>query len=269
MLRDGAKWREVELATIAFGYGLTVTPLQVAAALAAIGNHGVYHEPRIVDQVVEPGGKVLYAPTSETRQIMKAKTADEMVAILASVFDKGKDGGTAKDLTVPGFRCGGKTGTANKYDPATKQYSPDHFLSSFAGLAPIDHPRLVVVVMIDEASGADHFGASVAGPAFAAIASESLRYLGVPGDALPEPVPVVVARPAPVHPHPHVAPVVVAPDPFQEFRGLGVGKALELARSRHLAVDLEGTGHVTETELRGTRLLLRFSDGHPAAAPPH
>src|SRR6185436_19972810 len=95
-----------------------------------------------------------------------------------------KQAGTAATIVVPGFTCGGKTGTAHKYDPATKQYAPDRYLSSFAGLAPLDHPRLAIVVLIDEPSGRDYFGGKVAGPVFATIASESLRYLGVPGDTL-------------------------------------------------------------------------------------
>ncbi len=260
MLRDGAKWREVELATIAFGYGLTVTPLQVSAAFAALGNGGMYREPRIVDQVVAHDGRVSSAPPVEPRRVVSEQTAAQMIAILASVFDKGKlDGGTAKDINVPGFHCGGKTGTANKYDPTTKEYAPDRYLSSFAGLAPIDHPRIVVVVMVDEATGADHYGASVAGPAFAKVASETLRYLGVPGDNV-EPAPVA---------KPHVAAVMGPADELEAFRGLGVARAVELARTRHLAVDLEGSGKVIGWQRRGPRLLLRFSDGNPRPAPVH
>jgi cell division protein FtsI (penicillin-binding protein 3) len=97
---------------------------------------------------------------------------------------------------VPGFVCGGKTGTAHKYDPATKRYADDKYLSSFAGLAPIDNPRLAIVVIIDEPSGGDYFGGKVAGPVFGTVASESLRYLGVPGNALP--LPAVKPGAAPV-----------------------------------------------------------------------
>src|SRR5207342_3167957 len=94
---------------------------------------------------------------------------------------RGRNEGTGHGITVAGFRCGGKTGTAHKYDAATKQYAQDRYLSSFAGIAPIDHPRLAIVVLVDDPSGGDYFGGKVAGPVFARIASESLRYLGVPG----------------------------------------------------------------------------------------
>jgi cell division protein FtsI (penicillin-binding protein 3) len=184
VLRAAAKWHPVELATIAYGYGLTVTPLQIAAAIAAIGNRGTYREPRIVDEVVEADGTVLYRGHGDAHRVVSESTATAMLAMLASVFDKGKQAGTAASVVVPGFRCGGKTGTAYKYDPETKQYATDRYLSSFAGLAPVDRPRLAIVVLVDEPKGVDHYGGKVAGPVFAQIATEALRYLGVPGDPI-------------------------------------------------------------------------------------
>ena len=189
MVRDGSKWRDIDLAHIAFGYGITVTPLQVAAALASIGNGGIYREPRIVDEVID-GDTILYRGEGEEHRVLSEKTAEQMKTILASVFDKGPEGGTAAAIDVEGFKCGGKTGTAHKYDPQTKQYSSDKYLSSFAGLAPIDHPKIAVVVMVDEPSGGDYYGGKVAGPVFAVVASQTLRYLGVPG---------AVTAPPPAH----------------------------------------------------------------------
>jgi cell division protein FtsI (penicillin-binding protein 3) len=186
MLRDGSKWPDIDLAHIAYGYGLTVTPLQVAAALATIGNGGIYREPRIVDEVID-GDTILYRGEGEEHRVLSEKTASEMLTILASVFDKGPEGGTANAIDVEGFACGGKTGTAHKYDPQTHQYSATRYMGSFAGLAPIDHPKIVVVVMIDEPSAGDYYGGQVAGPVFATVASQTLRYLGVPGGA---PLPV-------------------------------------------------------------------------------
>ncbi len=271
----GSTWRDVDLAHIAFGYGLTVTPLQIAAGLAAIGNGGMYREPRIVDQVDAADGTVLYKPTPAEHRAISDRTAMEMVAMLTSVFDKAtpghQDGGTAKEIDVPGFKCGGKTGTAHKYDPTTKKYSEDRYLSSFAGLAPISNPRLAIVVMIDEpntAGGGDYYGAKVAAPVFATIASESLRYLGVPGDA-PMATPAALAGANPAKPAPPVpadrveaAPIDRSAPPFggagdpeqsgladaiatvPDFRGLGVARALELARDQHVDVDIHGSGRM-------------------------
>lgn len=303
-LRDGSGWRDIELATIAFGYGLTVTPTQVAAALAALGNGGVYHPPRIIDKITDPDGTVLYQPLGETKQMVSAATAESMRKILATVFEGGKEGGTAAAIIVPGFRCGGKTGTAHKYDQATKKYAEHRYLSSFAGLAPIDKPRLAIVVMIDEPSGGDYFGGLVAGPVFATVASESLRYLGVPGTTIvcpppvpgvnalldptpktciiptpaPKPVPVVVAKPAALVAAPAPAPVVDAPEPapvvggiaIPDFRGLGVARALDLARETHLPVDVTGSGRVIAQDpapgsvAAPVRITLTFSDGATA-----
>ncbi|HEY0482256.1 MAG TPA: penicillin-binding protein 2 [Kofleriaceae bacterium] len=181
-LRDGARWRDRDLASISFGYGLSATPLQIAAAIAAFGNHGRYVEPRIVERVIDGDGTLLYQADPAERQVVSDRTATAMLAMLAGVFEGGKLAGTAASIVVPGFRCGGKTGTAHKYDPAIRTYALDRHLASFAGLAPIDHPRLAIVVLIDEPSEDDYFGSKVAAPVFARVASEALRYLGVPGE---------------------------------------------------------------------------------------
>ena len=125
MLRNGKNWRDIDLAHIAFGYGLTVTPLQVAAAFASIGNHGVYTEPRIVDEVDDVDGTVTYRGEGQVHRSISAQTAEMMMKMLEAVFDKdvnGKGGGTAKGLDVAGFKCAGKTGTAYKFDPVTHSY---------------------------------------------------------------------------------------------------------------------------------------------------
>ena len=181
-LRPGAKWRDIELATVAFGYGLTVTPLQIAAALAALGDDGMYRAPRIVASITDAAGAAQAAAAPPPRRVVQPETAAAMRAMLATVLEGGAQAGTAGSLVVLGYRCGGKTGTAHKWDPAAKQYAPNRYLSSFAGLAPIERPRLAIVVLVDEPSGGDYFGGKVAGPVFAAIASEALRYLGVPGE---------------------------------------------------------------------------------------
>jgi cell division protein FtsI (penicillin-binding protein 3) len=300
MLRNGAKWRDIELATMSYGYGLTVTPLQVAAGLAAIGNGGIYNPPRIVEKVTDSDGTVLYRPLGEARAMVKPQTAATMLKILASMFEGGKEGGTAKDVIVPGFRCGGKTGTAYKYDPETKHYATDRYLSSFAGLAPIDHPKLAIVAMVDEPSGGRHYGGEVAGPVFASVASETLRYLGVPGlstvcpprppgynryldtsvktcipstpapgSAAPKVAQVRAPEPVPVIDEEEAAPATPEPGSIAipDFAGLGVSRALDVAREAHLAVDLKGTGRVVAQDpppgfaAAPVRITLTFSDG--------
>jgi cell division protein FtsI (penicillin-binding protein 3) len=283
LVRDGTRWRDVDTAHIAYGYGVTVTPLQVAAAIASIGTGGVYHEPRLIERVTAADGTLAYQRQPSARVVIKPQTAATMREILASVFDRGEDahdGGTAKDVVVPGFRAGGKTATAHKYDPATRHYALRRYLASFAGLVPIAAPRLAIVVVIDEPNPAKHYGGQVAGPVFGVIASEALRYLGVPGDAPIEGPRLTrwerlaleakeardakaAARAAKAAAAAEAAAAAAAgeagldeiadaPDAelvdVPDFRGLSVGRALALARSRGLAVDVEGSGRCSEQD---------------------
>ena len=296
LIRNGKTWREVELVTISYGYGLTVSPLQVASAIAAIGNGGLYHPPRVIARVTGPDGAEVPRPRAEPRQIMKPETAAALLPILGSAFDRDrKTGGTAASVLVPGFHAGGKTGTAHKYDPAIRKYSPDKYLSSFGGLAPIDKPRIAVVVVIDEPSGRDYFGGKVAGPVFGKVASETLRYLGVPGDptapgeprpGAPAPADELLDDAAPVVPPARAAAVVAQaaalpevaidepPAPgtpaldVPDFAGMSVARALDAARARGLELIVRGSGRCVEQSpppgaaAPGTVITLRFSDGH-------
>ena len=274
VVRDGKRWRDIELATISYGYGLTVTPLQLAAAVAAIGNRGVYLPPRIVSRIVSADGKVAYELAPEGRRIMREQTAAALLPMMASVFEGGKQAGTAGTVVVPGFVCGGKTGTARKIDHATKTYSKSRYLSSFAGLAPIDAPRIAVVAVIDEPTGIDYYGGKVAGPVFAEVASQTLRYLGVPGQALP--APANAKKPAaeppdeepPALPTEELIPVVEDGEvAVPDFRGLGVAKALAAARQAGISIEIEGSGRaVTQSPPPGpspigTSVKVTFSDG--------
>jgi cell division protein FtsI (penicillin-binding protein 3) len=265
ILRKSKHWGEIGLATIGFGYNMTVTPLQVAAAFAALGNGGIYYEPRVVQKVVDSDGEVLFAHEPTGRRVFKASTVEVMAPILASVFDKGKDGGTMRSVTVPGYIAGGKTGTAHKVNPDTLRYSNEHYLSSFAGLVPIADPEIVVVIVIDQPSCEQWYGAQVAGPAFAVVASEALRYLGVPTE-IPDPPKktkgydwttpledemvegLVGDLSSPLADHfgdlgtPESENSIYIPD----FRGLSFGQAVEEAELYGVQLHVEGWGRVVE-----------------------
>lgn len=187
-IRDPKRWGEIGLATISFGYGMTATPMQLAAALAAVANGGVFYAPTLVKRIVAADGKVLREHTPSGRRVLSEKAARQTVAMLKAVMEKG---GTAEKVVVPGFVGAGKTGTAEKVDPATGKYTSDRHLSSFMGFIPADDPRLVILVMIDDPKGKKYFGGAVAGPVFARVAEESLKYLGVPPS-----VPLAAASPA-------------------------------------------------------------------------
>jgi len=176
VLRPAARWGEIEFATHAFGQGLTVTPLQLAAGFAAIASHGIYRPPRLALHFLGPDGKpepVERPPGArgETR-VMSESAARTLLDIMQGVTE----GGTAKAAAIPGYPVAGKTGTAQKVSHG--RYDPTKYLASFVGIVPADDPRLVLAVMIDEPQGI-HYGGVVAAPAFKAVAESALRYLGV------------------------------------------------------------------------------------------
>ena len=168
---------DVALATAAFGQGLSVTAIQLAAAYGAIANGGLLMKPYLVRKVVDPDGLVLLdnRPTSE-RRVISGHTAARVIAMLETVVQKA---GTAPRARMEEFRVAGKTGTAQKPDPVARGYS-DKRIASFVGIVPADAPRAVILVVIDEPK-TDVFGGLVAAPAFKEIAAAALPYLGVSG----------------------------------------------------------------------------------------
>ncbi len=163
-------WRPISQATLAYGYGISVTPLQLAQAYAALGSKG--------DR--RPVSLVAVDETVRGERAIEADTADAVRRMLEEVV---RPGGTGTKAAVPGYRIAGKTGTAWKF--SSGGYSEDEYISIFAGLAPASDPRLAAVVVIDEPRGELYYGSDVAAPVFADVMSESLRLLAVPPDALP------------------------------------------------------------------------------------
>ena len=170
MLTHYSHWRPISQATIAYGYGISVTPLQLVQAYAAIGNDGIM-QPVSLFAIDGPSGG---------NRIMSSDTA---VAVRRMLEEVVRPGGTGAKASVSGYRVAGKTGTAWKF--AKGGYSQDKYISIFAGLAPASNPRLAMVVVIDEPGGELYYGSDVAAPVFANIMSESLRLLAVAPDAMP------------------------------------------------------------------------------------
>jgi cell division protein FtsI (penicillin-binding protein 3) len=166
-----AKWSGSSIGNIPIGQGVSVTPLQIATAYAAIANGGILRPPRIVRRV---GGRVV--PQAKGHRIMSAHVAHELRQMLEGVL---APGGTASEVSIPGYKLAGKTGTANKVDPTTGLYSTVNYVASFVGFAPAAHPKLLVAVMVDQPQGAI-YGGTVAAPAFEKIAQFALPYLRIP-----------------------------------------------------------------------------------------
>ncbi len=170
MLTHFSNWRPISQATIAYGYGVSVTPLQLAQAYSAIGNGGV----------MQPVSLLATDDSSQGERIVSSETAIAVRRMLEEVV---RPGGTGTKAAVEGYRVAGKTGTAWKFTKGG--YSEDKYISIFAGLAPASDPQLATIVVIDEPSGELYYGSDVAAPVFADVMSESLRLLAIPPDAMP------------------------------------------------------------------------------------
>ncbi len=166
------KWSGSSIGNMPIGQGIAVTPVQMAAAYAAVANGGVWIRPHLVERV---GGHRRAKP--KHRRIISETVSAQVRAMLANVVSEG----TGTLAAIPGYRVAGKTGTAEKPD-GYGGYSTSKYVSSFVGFVPASNPRLVVLVAVDEPHGAI-FGGVVAAPAFRDIARFDLQYLEVPPDA--------------------------------------------------------------------------------------
>jgi cell division protein FtsI (penicillin-binding protein 3) len=155
---------------------VAVTPIQLIRAVSAIANGGWLVTPRVVKGVRSPNGEVQTFRPALSQRAISEETAFQMGEILKTVTEKE---GTGHLAAVPGYRVGGKTGTAQKVDPATGRYSSDKFISSFVGYIPADRPEIAILVIVDSPTGVA-WGGSVAAPVFSRIAEQTLRYLHVP-----------------------------------------------------------------------------------------
>jgi cell division protein FtsI (penicillin-binding protein 3) len=163
------RWAEIDQATLAFGYGLSVTSLQLARAYGVLASDGIRYPVSLLRQDAPvKGERVMRAATARTvRKMMEAVVTDE---------------GTAPAAAVTGYRVAGKTGTAKK--SISGGYADDRYISVFAGIAPASDPRLVMVVMIDEPTAGKYYGGSVAAPVFSRVMTGALRLLNIAPDAI-------------------------------------------------------------------------------------
>ena len=168
-LTDFSHWKPINQATLAYGYGVSVTPLQLAQAYAVIGDSGA----------LRPISLVGLEQPADSHQVIDEETAIAVRRMLEEVV---RPGGTGSKASVDGYRIAGKTGTAWK--AAEGGYSEDKYISIFAGLAPASDPRLATVVVIDEPRGELYYGSDVAAPVFADVMAKSLRLLAVAPDAM-------------------------------------------------------------------------------------
>jgi cell division protein FtsI/penicillin-binding protein 2 len=159
------------MGNLPIGQGELVTPMQMARAYAAIANGGILRSPQLIASV---GGH--RQPTPRGQRVISAATAASLRHMLEGVL---APGGTASEVSIPGYQLAGKTGTASKIDPTTGEYSKTAYVASFIGFAPAANPKLLCAVIVDEPHTGSIFGGSVAAPAFGQIMSFALPYMGV------------------------------------------------------------------------------------------
>jgi cell division protein FtsI (penicillin-binding protein 3) len=174
-----SRWSRVSIAAISMGQEIGISPLQLAGLVSTFANDGVWVAPRIVTGKVEPLGTpqtVAFHPGA-SRRVISSYTAAQMRAMMQKVVLEG----TGRKAILEGYTSAGKTGTAQKVDPATGAYSKTKYIGSFAGFAPINNPQVVVAVILDSAVGL-HQGGQVSAPVFQRVAQQVLEYLHTPHD---------------------------------------------------------------------------------------
>ncbi len=171
ILKPVRRWSRTSITAVPIGQEVTVTPIQLTGAISAIANNGIYMRPFVVKYIRDAQGEVILQHTPKVvDRVISLQTDARMKAILKGVVDEG----TGVKAKIPGIPAAGKTGTAQKVVNGT--YSHSHFYASFAGFAPVDHPRLAAVIVFDDPRGA-YYAAEVAAPVFAEVVGDSLKYL--------------------------------------------------------------------------------------------
>ncbi len=285
LLRPRQAWRPVDQATIAFGQGISVTAIQLAAATAALANGGEWVRPRLVAARRPPRGEWQPTAVERPRRPVGSEAARTVLAMLETVAGPH---GTGRRAALRNLSVAGKTGTAQKLERATGRYSESRFVAWFLGVVPADAPRLALVVALDEPRRPSHTGGAAAAPLFARVAAAQLARVGIhtepevdapaPRQAAPAVSAVAeapaertrtVARAAPAavsaRPLPQLAAMgdrVLLPD----FQGLSVAEVREITARHGLAVEISGGGRAiaqdpppgTVVVARGARIRVRF-----------
>ncbi|MCW5249302.1 peptidoglycan D,D-transpeptidase FtsI family protein [Streptomyces sp. SHP 1-2] len=176
ILAPPAQWSTSQQYTIPFGQGVSVTALQAASVYSTIANGGVRVAPTLVRGTKGPDGHFEPAPEPGKKRVVSEKTAKTLARMLESVVDD--EEGTGAKARIPGYRVAGKTGTANRVDPATGKYRG--YTSSFAGFAPADQPRVTVYCAIQNATKGNYFGGQICGPIYKEVMAFALKTLQVP-----------------------------------------------------------------------------------------
>ncbi|MGW5180301.1 peptidoglycan D,D-transpeptidase FtsI family protein [Streptomyces sp. NPDC004082] len=176
ILAPADKWSTSQQYTIPFGQGVSINAMQAASVYSTIANGGVRVEPTLVRGAKGPDGRFTPSPKPKKTRVVSERTAKTLAQMLESVVDD--EEGTGTKARIPGYRVAGKTGTANRVDPATGKYHG--YTSSFAGFAPADKPRITVYCAIQNATRGSYFGGQICGPIYKQVMEFALKTLQIP-----------------------------------------------------------------------------------------
>ena len=246
----------IDLATTSFGQGVSLSAIQLTTALSAIANGGNLMKPYIVEQILDDNGKVVQKFEPQiVRRVISPEASQKVTKMMETVT---VDGGTGTKAAMDGFRVAGKTGTAQKVDPVTHNYSSKR-IGSFVGFVPSDKPKLTIAVIIDEPQGIK-YGGVVAAPAFRGIAQNSLAYLKI------QPTQPIVAKAKPGGDAKAATTTTVADNSLSDddaldddgeqtigegevmpnFRGMSMRRVLQVMAKRGINIRLIGSGQAAE-----------------------
>jgi stage V sporulation protein D (sporulation-specific penicillin-binding protein) len=229
----------VELATISFGQGISVTPIQLITAISVVANDGMLVQPHVAKALIDNDGNVIHEfKSSPVRQVITRETAQEMKKILESVVSNGT-GGRGK---IEGFKVAGKTGTAEKYVEGK-------YVASFVGFVPADDPKLAALVILDEPQGPTIYGGQMAGPVFQKVMSDCLNYLGIEPETPDVPESTNLAE-------------------VPNVSNLYVEDAIKILQQNGFSARVEGEGYVVSNQVpaagaevkTGTTVILKVTD---------
>jgi cell division protein FtsI (penicillin-binding protein 3) len=277
----GIVWRadkltDSALGSVAMGYQVGVTPIQMASAVNTIANGGELLEPRLVRAVITDRRNV--RPTHRIRRVVHPETAAQLTAIMEAVVEQG----TAKAARIPGYTVAGKTGTAAKIEGG--RYSTSNYNASFVGFVPSREPALTLLVLIDSPHGKGYYGGAVAAPVFRRVAEAALRHLGVPPNVDPSArivvtrrdtsdVPAVVPTPARAE-RPHAPRPLITAGVMPDLRNTSAREAARLLAELGVAARLVGDGRVIDQQIapgmpleRGVACVLYLGRGAANKAP--
>ena len=242
-------WYGIDLATISFGQGVSLSTIQLVSAISAIANGGNLMKPYLVEQILDDNGTVIQKFEPQlVRRVISPETAQKVTKMMETVT---VDGGTGTKAALDGFLVAGKTGTAQKVDSVTRAYSPSKRIGSFVGFVPADKPKLTIAVIIDEPQGVK-YGGVVAAPAFRGIAQNALAYMKIQ----PNIPTTVVAKPQDTKAAPAVAIESLSDGDAEEnpvegevmpnFTGMSMRRVLQVMEKRGINIRLIGSGRAAE-----------------------